>query len=83
MSDDANSKLVAFAKEVICSTSIDSSDIQEIARRYGFLVDVPFDPARHEDPDSCAEPGDPWFELAGPLAEDNPDPLAHMRQEQP
>mgnify|MGYP003657416314 CR=1 FL=1 len=87
MSDQNQSSttgLVAFAREIIRGAwegdSFDGAEIQEMAEKHGLIVKEPggFDPAKHKDRYGDAEPGDEWYALAGPLAGDFPQPLAHM-----
>lgn len=63
--------LAAFAREIIDCTfeghDADGDWIQSLAVTHGLLVETTYDPDKH-GPSMEAEPGDRWFEYAGPLA---------------
>lgn len=63
---------VQFSKKVLTAAfdgcDIGGFDAQDMGVECGVLKDVPFDPNRHKDPSDFCEPGDWWFEFAGPLA---------------
>jgi hypothetical protein len=66
-----NADLVAFAKEIIRESweGCDNGEaIHDAAVKHGLLRETQFNPKVHKDPNGYAEPGDPWFVFAGPLA---------------
>ena len=64
--------LQQFAREVIQGAfegaDWDGFEIQELGVKCGLLKKVPFDPAKHVDPEGFCEAGDWWYEFTGPLA---------------
>lgn len=66
--------LKAFARDILRKIweggDVDGGEAQELAYGHGLIVDVPFDPEKHdgEGAEFC-EPGDDWYELADWLKE--------------
>lgn len=50
---------------------IDGIDVQELAEKYGLIVEEPYDPAKHGEGglEQGMDVGDPWFVPAWPKEE--------------